>query len=135
MVRFMSILSWIERMRAGAIEMGRFHRKIRILAKTEWPVFVRMHETDNPIPVDPRSFYPWALAQPKPERYRLFAVFREFVMSERYSRTVMAEGAYYHSLDGVVTRPVPDVSIKNARRNIENIDQFRASRPLGGSHG
>lgn len=108
--------------------MGRFHRKIKVLAQTEHPVFVRMRDTETPIPVDPRVFFPWAEVQPKPGRYKLMATFREFVMSRRYSKAIMADGACYHDLEGNVTRPMPPPSIEGARRNLEEIERQKIDR-------
>ncbi len=108
--------------------MGRFHRNIRRLVQTEHPVFALMREMDKPVPVDPRVFYPWAESQPKPGRYKLMALFREFTMSERYSKAVMAEGAHYHDLNGNVTRPMPPTSADSARANLEEIERRRAER-------
>lgn len=109
--------------------MGRFRRWGSILAQaTEKPVFVQMHNTLVPIPVDPRVFYPWAEAQPKPLSYKLMGLFRTFTMSERYSRVVAEPGAQYHDLDGIVTRAVPIVSVQSAQKNLADIQQMRASR-------
>ena len=108
--------------------MGRFRKwGLALARKTEHPVFVRMHETGVPVPVDPRVFFRWAEAQPKPDRYKLMAFFRNFIMSERYSK-VIAGGANYHDLDGNVTRPVTTDSIQSALANLAEIDQMRAAR-------
>jgi len=102
--------------------MGRFRRWGSILAQaTGKSVFVQMHETGVPIPVDPRVYFRWAEAQEKPGRYRLMAFFRTFTLSERYSKAVMADGANYHDLDGNVTRPVGPASVESARKNLEII--------------
>ncbi len=111
--------------------MGRFKRWSLMLAKaTSHPVFVQMRQTQVPVLVDPRVFYPWAEAQPKPLSYKLMGLFRAFTMSERYSRAIMSEGAHYHDLEGVVTRTVTEISIESARRNIETIEQRRRDRGL-----
>jgi hypothetical protein len=112
----------------GSNAMGRFTRSIKILAKTEHPVFVRMREANSPIPVDPRAFFPWAEAQVKPARYRLMSVFRDLVSSERYSREIVALEAHYHDLAGSITRPMPQTSVDGARRNLEKIEQQRQER-------
>lgn len=109
--------------------MGRFRRWGSILAKaTDHPVFVQMHASGVPTPVDPRLFFPWATSQPKSERYKLMGLFRRFVMSERYSQAIISEGAHYHDLAGNVTRPVPVISIEYAQRNLAVIAQMRASQ-------
>jgi len=107
--------------------MGRFRQWGSILAQaTGKPVFVNMHDSGVPTPVDPRVFYPWAEAQPKPDSYKLMGLFRKFIMSERYSRTIIADGAQYHDLDGNPTRPMPLTSIDGATRNLANIEKMKA---------
>lgn len=109
--------------------MGRFRQWGSMLARaTAHPVFARMRETGEPIPVDPRVFYPWAEEQPKPDRYKLMSVFRNFTMSERYSRAVAAVGAHYHDFAGNPTRPMPAHSVESALANLENIERWRAER-------
>lgn len=101
-----------------------FKNGLRELAALGCPVFAMMQEQDRALVLAKGT------ARQVKERFGVGVMlyFRLLVMSRRYCKAVLADGAWRHDLDGNKVEPVDDAARKRARETMRAFVERKKAR-------